>query len=82
MLVLGLRATPACASATIESLIQTVLVLSIVLLAGYVGQVTLAELTFAGFAAFVLAKFAGDVRAALPAQPAPRDRRHDRRRHG
>ena len=50
--------------ATIESLIQTVLVLSIVLLAGYVGQVTLAELTFAGFSAFMLARFAG--RAGLP----------------
>ena len=67
--------------ATIESLIQTVLILSVVLLAGYVGQVTLAELTFAGFAAFMLARFAGEIGHAVPAQPDPRDRHHDRRRH-
>jgi branched-subunit amino acid ABC-type transport system permease component len=55
--------------ATIESLIQTVLVLSIVLLAGYVGQVTLAELTFAGFAAFMLARFAGEHGLPFPVSP-------------
>ena len=50
--------------ATITSLITSVLILSIVLLAGYVGQVTLAELTFAGFSAFMLARFS--VRWDLP----------------
>ncbi len=60
--------------ATIESLIQAVLILSLVLLAGYVGQVTLAELTFAGFAAFMLARFAGQHGHAVPAQPHPRHR--------
>ncbi len=55
--------------ATIETLIQVVLVLSIVLLAGYVGQVTLAELTFAGFAAFMLARFAGQHDLPFPLSP-------------
>ena len=55
--------------ATIESLIQTVLILSVVLLAGYVGQVTLAELTFAGFAAFMLARFAGEMDLPFPLSP-------------
>jgi branched-chain amino acid transport system permease protein len=55
--------------ATIESLIQTVLILSVVLLAGYVGQVTLAELTFAGFAAFMLARFAGQMDMPFPLSP-------------
>ena len=68
MLVLGF-ADSGLRLATIESLIQTVLVLSIVLLAGYVGQVTLAELTFAGFAAFMLAKFAGEAGLPFPLSP-------------
>ena len=68
VLVLGL-ADSSLRLATIESLIQTVLVLSIVLLAGYVGQVTLAELTFAGLAAFILAKFAGDWGLPFPFSP-------------
>jgi branched-chain amino acid transport system permease protein len=43
--------------ATIQSLFVTTLLLSIVVLTGYVGQVSLAQLSFAGFSAFMLSRF-------------------------
>ncbi len=55
--------------ATIESCITAILILSIVLLAGYVGQVTLAELTFAGFSAFMLARFTTRLHLPFPLSP-------------
>jgi branched-chain amino acid transport system permease protein len=52
--------------ALIESLIVAVLSLSLVLMAGFVGQVTLAEMTFAGIGAFMVARFAGQQGMAFP----------------
>lgn len=43
--------------ALIQSLIVSILTLSLVLMAGFVGQVTLAEMTFAGIGAFMVARF-------------------------
>jgi branched-subunit amino acid ABC-type transport system permease component len=43
--------------ATIQSLFVTTLLLSIVVLTGYLGQVSLAQLSFAGFSAFMLSRF-------------------------
>ena len=39
-----------------ESLTSTIIVLSIVVLTGYVGQVSLAQAVFAGIAGFILGK--------------------------
>jgi branched-chain amino acid transport system permease protein len=50
--------TPAFRGALANSLIGAVLCLSIVLLTGFVGQISLAQMTFAGFAAFAVAKLA------------------------
>ncbi len=45
--------------ATMQSLFVTTLLLSIVVLTGFVGQVSLAQLAFAGFSAFMLSRFDG-----------------------
>jgi len=63
-------APPALRLATIESLLMAVLMLSIVVLTGYVGQVSLAQLSFAGFSAFMLARFAGGWGVPFPLSPA------------
>jgi branched-chain amino acid transport system permease protein len=55
--------------ATIETLVVSVLSLSLVLMAGFVGQVTLAELTFAGIAAFALAHVATVDHLGFPWSP-------------
>jgi ABC-type branched-subunit amino acid transport system permease subunit len=52
-----------------ETLVAISLMLSIVVLAGYIGQVSLAQLTFAGFAAFMLARFADQWGLPFPISP-------------
>jgi len=55
--------------AMIESLVVATLTLSLVLMAGFVGQVTLAEMTFAGIGAFMLARFAATRGLPFPWSP-------------
>jgi branched-chain amino acid transport system permease protein len=55
--------------ALIQSLIVAVLTLALVLMAGFVGQVTLAEMTFAGIGAFTLARFADRNGLGFPWSP-------------
>lgn len=55
--------------ALIQSLIVAVLTLALVLMAGFVGQVTLAEMTFAGIGAFMLARFADKNGLGFPWSP-------------
>jgi branched-chain amino acid transport system permease protein len=52
--------TPAFRVALATSLIGVVVCLSIVVLTGFVGQISLAQMTLAGFAAFAVAKLAGE----------------------
>ena len=47
--------------AFMASLVTTVLALSVVVLTGYVGQVSLAQMSFAGVSGFTLTHFTGDV---------------------
>lgn len=58
---------PTVRFAAIQSLFVTILLLSIVVLAGFIGQVSLAQLSFAGFSAFMLSR----VDSALPFPLAP-----------
>jgi branched-chain amino acid transport system permease protein len=55
--------------ALIETLVVSTLSLSFVLMAGFVGQVTLAELTFAGIAAFALARTGDALGLGFPWSP-------------
>ncbi len=55
--------------ALIQSLIVAVLTLSLVLMAGFIGQVTLAEMTFAGIGAFMLARFTDRAGWPFPFSP-------------
>jgi branched-subunit amino acid ABC-type transport system permease component len=55
--------------ALIQSLIVSVLTLALVLMAGFVGQVTLAEVTFAGIGAFLLARFTNSAHLPFPLGP-------------
>jgi branched-chain amino acid transport system permease protein len=52
--------TPAFRGALANSLIGVIVCLSIVVLTGFVGQISLAQMTFAGFAAFAVAKLSGE----------------------
>ena len=61
--------SPGLRLATIESLVMAVLMLSIVVLTGFIGQVSLAQLAFAGFSAFMLARFAGRWDVPFPLSP-------------
>lgn len=55
--------------ALITSVIAAVLALSLVVLTGYVGQTSLAQMTFAGVAGFALARFAGRWDVPFPIAP-------------
>ncbi len=68
LLVMGVGAS-GIRLALIHSLIMAVLVLSLVVLTGYVGQVSLAQMAFAGFGAFMLARFANDYGIPFPVSP-------------
>ena len=52
-----------------ESLTSTIIVLSIVVLTGYVGQVSLAQAVFAGIAGFILGKIALETGIPFPISP-------------
>jgi branched-chain amino acid transport system permease protein len=58
---------PTVRLATLQTLFVTTLLLSIVVLTGFVGQVSLAQLSFAGFSAFMLSRF--DSIAPFPVGP-------------
>lgn len=55
--------------ALLTSLIAAVLALSLVVLTGFVGQISLAQMAFAGVAGFALARFAGDMDIPFPFAP-------------
>ncbi len=55
--------------AATETMVVTTLILSIVVLTGFVGQVSLAQLSFAGFAAFMLSRFATRWELPFPWSP-------------
>lgn len=54
----------------ITTTIAAVVCLSIVVLTGYVGQISLAPMAFAGVAGFAVAKFQGDLGVPFPLAPA------------
>ena len=56
-------------SALINSMIGTLIALSLVLLVGYLGQISLAQLAYAGVAAFSLSYFAEDLGLPFPIAP-------------
>lgn len=58
-------ATGAYQQAIITSLIFTVICLSLVVLTGYLGQVSLAQMTFAGFGAFIASRLALDLQLPM-----------------
>ena len=64
--------------ALVYSMIGAIICLSIVLLTGFVGQISLAQMTFAGVAGFALSKFG--VSLGIPFPLAPLLRRHGRGR--
>lgn len=66
--VLGFGA-PQWRLAMIQTLTVALLSLAFIVMAGFVGQVTLAELTFAGIAAFGVARLAGTDRLGFPWSP-------------
>lgn len=53
----------------INTTIASLIALSVVVLTGYVGQISLAPFAFAGIAAFATAKLAGDLHVAFPFAP-------------
>lgn len=53
----------------INTTIATLIALSVVVLTGYVGQISLAPFAFAGIAAFATAKLAGDLHVPFPLAP-------------
>jgi len=55
--------------ALLTSLIAAVLALSLVVLTGFLGQISLAQMAFAGIAGFALARFADDMRIPFPIAP-------------
>ena len=55
--------------AAITSMMVAIICLSIVLLTGYLGQVSLAQLTLVGFSAFMLARAAGEWGLPFPLAP-------------
>jgi branched-chain amino acid transport system permease protein len=55
--------------ALVQSLIGAVICLSLVLLTGYLGQISLAQMAFAGVAGFALARLAGDAGIPFPLAP-------------
>lgn len=55
--------------AAIQSMFVITLLLSIVVLTGYVGQVSLAQLAFAGYAAFLLSRFDQEWSLPFPLSP-------------
>jgi branched-chain amino acid transport system permease protein len=65
LLVLG----PELRLALIQSLIGAVVCLSLVVLTGYLGQISLAQTAFAGVAGFALARLAGDAGIPFPLAP-------------
>ncbi len=60
---------PSLRLATITSMMVAIVCLSIVVLTGYLGQVSLAQLTLVGFAAFLLARAGDDWRLPFPIAP-------------
>lgn len=59
-LLLSIRATGAAEARLVVTLIACILMLSSVVLVGYLGQVSLANLAFAGVAAYLMTRFASD----------------------
>ncbi len=55
--------------ALLTSLIAAVLALSLVVLTGFVGQISLAQMAFAGVAGFALARFGGEMNVPFPIAP-------------
>lgn len=55
--------------ALLTSVIAAVLALSLVVLTGFVGQISLAQMAFAGIAGFALARFAGRMDIPFPIAP-------------
>lgn len=58
--LLSMRATGAAEARLVVTLIACILMLSSVVLVGYLGQVSLANLAFAGVAAYLMTRFASD----------------------
>jgi len=67
--VLALMLKGAYLGAFITSLIGAVVCLSLVVLTGYVGQLSLAQMTFAGIAGFGVSRFAHNMHIPFPISP-------------
>ena len=76
----GVRRLRPLRLAAITSMMVAIICLSIVLLTGYLGQVSLAQLTLVGFCAFVLARASTQWGLPFPLAPLVARRRHDRAR--
>jgi branched-chain amino acid transport system permease protein len=64
-----LTVSPTWRLAIINSIVGVVICLSLVTLTGYVGQISLAQMAFAGTAGFFLSKLAGSYHLAFPWAP-------------
>lgn len=73
LLALGLflanQGDPTIRLALVQSMYVTVLLLSIVMITGFVGQMSLAQLAFAGFAAFMLSRLSENWGVPFPVSP-------------
>ncbi len=67
--VLALVLKGAYLGAFITSLIGALVCLSLVVLTGYVGQISLAQMTFAGIAGFAVSRFAHNMHIPFPISP-------------
>jgi branched-chain amino acid transport system permease protein len=67
--ILCLTLTGAYLGAFVTSLIGAIVCLSLVVLTGYVGQLSLAQMTFAGIAGFGVSRFAHNMHIPFPISP-------------